>query len=629
MSIKRNASEHRIYRLMECLPGILLAAAWPCLVHLDHVRTHLEQESWYPAREYADDYFMHIRSIACLILAGWMLAMMVLGLIRSGTFHAPRRMKILLASVGAFLLLTLISSLCSPFRRYAFAGIPESYETWPVLCAYAVIFFYTAFLMRGEAERKLLAGAVSAGACIQGLIGITQFLGHDFWATSFGRTLLVLGSGRDPAALQFEADQKNRVYLSFYNPNYAAVYILLVLPFAIEGIRRSAAALREKKSEAPKARKARYTLLGGAAYLCFYIATAFLLLVSLAGTGSRTGLFLLLVLGPCFYALRVSSSKGWKWIVPGVVVCAVIFVLTADTSFPSGSIVRRSLNDLFPEPVAGTLRGIDVEDDSATLRFDDQSLRFSIESTEKGMRLYVFDADTDQPLHLVREKDGNRFYVRDKNLRIPKKRVMVEAFVEGPAEDPEGRTAHLIIWYRIKVPIHFLIGEEGNLLLLNNVGRPAAVRQAEKALPIEDERALTGRVYVWNRTLPLIGKHLLLGYGQEAFPFVFPHDDYLARANVNGSIMEDIITRPHSMYLQILFCAGIPGAACLLIAAASLAAGTYRGDKKVTPDHAPRRMASVRNAAAFAAILFLAAGLLNDSTVAVTPIFCLIVGMLA
>ena len=68
---KEDQSIHRsILQRSWCLPGLLLVTLWPCMVHLDRVRTWMEEENWYPDIQYIDDYFMHIKSCTFLFLAG-------------------------------------------------------------------------------------------------------------------------------------------------------------------------------------------------------------------------------------------------------------------------------------------------------------------------------------------------------------------------------------------------------------------------------------------------------------------------------------------------------------------------------------------------------------------------------
>ena len=78
------STEHGTIKITDLLPGCLLLTVWPCLVHADRIRTGLENESWYPAFPYADDYFMHIRSISFLLLAAWMLVLLIRWEPRSG-----------------------------------------------------------------------------------------------------------------------------------------------------------------------------------------------------------------------------------------------------------------------------------------------------------------------------------------------------------------------------------------------------------------------------------------------------------------------------------------------------------------------------------------------------------------
>ena len=179
------------------LPGLLLVSLWPCIVHLDRVRTYLENENWYPDAIYADDYFLHSKSMAFLILAAWMAAALCVGFIghrdkeksETATARVVSNKKAGVAAsitwnlpivfAAAWFVLSLISALVSPYRLRSFAGIPESYETIPVLFGYLITFLYGRMLLQPETERNLLKKAAVAGGTVQGMIGFSQFFGHD------------------------------------------------------------------------------------------------------------------------------------------------------------------------------------------------------------------------------------------------------------------------------------------------------------------------------------------------------------------------------------------------------------------------------------------------------------------
>ena len=111
---KEDQSIHRsILQRSWCLPGLLLVTLWPCMVHLDRVRTWMEEENWYPDIQYIDDYFMHIKSCTFLFLAGWMALLLLLVLLQrikgSHRWKSMESLPILLAKAP---------DICSMLSRY-------------------------------------------------------------------------------------------------------------------------------------------------------------------------------------------------------------------------------------------------------------------------------------------------------------------------------------------------------------------------------------------------------------------------------------------------------------------------------------------------------------------------------
>ncbi|WP_431810295.1 O-antigen ligase family protein [Lysinibacillus capsici] len=90
---------------------------------------------------------------------------------------------------------------------------------------------------------------------------------------------------------------------------------------------------------------------------------------------------------------------------------------------------------------------------------------------------------------------------------------------------------------------------------------------AEKfELPVLPERAIaagSGRTYIWSKSVELVKKHPLFGYGLDTFMYNFPHYNIDARA---GMWDENTITdKPHSMYIGWLYGTGILGFISVII----------------------------------------------------------------
>lgn len=66
----------------------------------------------------------------------------------------------------------------------------------------------------------------------------------------------------------------------------------------------------------------------------------------------------------------------------------------------------------------------------------------------------------------------------------------------------------------------------------------------------------TGRIYIWQETLKLVGDRPLLGYGIDTITYHFPHYQLEARGNLNEVT---IVDKPHNVYIGILYGTGIIG----------------------------------------------------------------------
>ncbi|MCR4778303.1 MAG: O-antigen ligase family protein, partial [Lachnospiraceae bacterium] len=127
---------------------------------------------------------------------------------------------------------------------------------------------------------------------------------------------------------------------------------------------------------------------------------------------------------------------------------------------------------------------------------------------------------------------------------------------------------------------------------------------------------LNYRGYVWAHTVPLLKKHILLGGGAESFVIEFPNDDYIARYNVGYS--DQLVNKPHNLYLQIWMLYGFPALLAFLAAAVWYfidSVKTYKGADLSIPS------TGLGIGLALGVFGYLVCGLANDSCVAVAPLF--------
>ena len=112
----------------------------------------------------------------------------------------------------------------------------QQYESVWVLVGYAIIVFYCAQVIEKIRDIKMIAIALAVGAALQGLIGLSQVTGKDFFSFGIGRKMLTAGiddAAQNTLSYQFMGDNQSSVYMALFNPNYAAVYIINLLPLIL------------------------------------------------------------------------------------------------------------------------------------------------------------------------------------------------------------------------------------------------------------------------------------------------------------------------------------------------------------------------------------------------------------
>ena len=135
------------------------------------------------------------------------------------------------------------------------------------------------------------------------------------------------------------------------------------------------------------------------------------------------------------------------------------------------------------------------------------------------------------------------------------------------------------------------------------------------------ERLFGERMYIWSRTLPLLKNHIFLGCGPDTFALEFPQNDQLGRINTNRSLYEEILTKPHSLYLQTALQTGIVSLLCILGFWLSYFIRVFVLSKEKNVGY------SMKFALAFSVAGYLIMGLVNDSMTVTAPIFWVLLGV--
>ena len=137
-----------------------------------------------------------------------------------------------------------------------------------------------------------------------------------------------------------------------------------------------------------------------------------------------------------------------------------------------------------------------------------------------------------------------------------------------------------------------------------------------------NERMFSGRGYIWSRTIPELKNYILKGSGPDTYVLVFPQDDYIGLEN-NG-FKGSVVTKPHNLYLQIwVQTGGISLVAFLALYVIYLVQSIYVYGKSKFETYQEQLGVGIF----LAVVAYLIAGITNDSTITVAPIFWILLGL--
>lgn len=576
------------------VPLILVLAVIPLLTMMGVYASGIGDYSWASGGAFYD-FFLIYKSCA-LMLAGAVLILFFLMRIYGGDTERLKdnSTRCVLVLVGVFFLATLVSALAADERADAFFGGYEQMEGFFVILAYLLCFSFSYLYITEEAWVTVLLRALLVGSFILSLLGALQAFGIDYLTSkgSFSFFTMFMNHLPDSFTGLSASFGKGVSYATLYNPNYVGSYVALVLPVTV--------------------------LIGLWDRLLvsriLAVLSSVLQMIMLVGSQSMTGV--IGVAGSALAALffLLADVRKNRWVLcgmGGVCVAAVAGVLLFVPDW-----ISRFMSSTI-SPCSYRISAMVTAPDS--LRIDLESGRELTLKLKPGGMIYEFDVldEQDDPLTLT----GDTF----SGVEIAGEDYEGIRLLAAKKELKNGGTTE---YYDVLKVISDEIYEwdfvkmDGRLQYVNRVGKLDQMRKVE-SLGFDHRYDLaTNRGYIWSRTLPLLKKTLLFGVGPDNFVYAFPNDDYVGK--VNCGFDGQIVTKPHNMYLQIWVQDGLPACLALLALYLIFAVRTFRRcfvKGKLT-------WLQKTNIALFCGTSgYLAAGLANDSTICVAPVFWALLGI--
>lgn len=570
------------------IPIILLMGIIPLIVHTYSYNSNLSQFNWFPSgADSQTDFFF-----------GWkMITIIVVGIVMAGIlFYQYFKKKQGLRFENAFYFLffyamfVAMSALFSSYKYWVVRGSYELFEPVWVVFVYILLCYYTYHFVQQEQQVKFILCGAGIGMAVVTLIGVFQYFGMDFFKTGFGKHLITNPSWWDNLdSLSFNM-LEGTSYTTLYNPNFLSFYFGMLIPLLV------CVFIAAKKAW-------QRVLIIVAEVLC---------LICLKGSRSDTGWMALVVGGVILALVLLSRKKKAFCVALAIMLIGGVAAVAVGSKTDVGIQIKNTIVGTFRIDDRYAVRDIDTGTDSVMLNVRGNKMYVSYTTDESGVIVPNCTDENGQTLELAMTDADNQIYV-----------INDERFAGGSIQPillGDDNIPAISVTYD-GIAWDFVETQEAGYCYLNKAGKLVKWEQIKNA-KLLNEDAMSYRGHMWNVTIPLLGKHVLIGSGANTYMFEYPQDDYLGQAYIYGFNSYEV--KAHCWYLQQWVESGLIGTLALLIFMAWYAVQSIRIYRRVDLHES----LSWIGFGLFAAVLvYLIAGIANDSNVCTAPVFWGMLGL--
>lgn len=573
------------------VPTVLIfiwCAMLPLIVKIYIFENPLKDYAWYPPKEKIADFFFYWKMVGIIVTA------VVMCIFLGYRYFAQKRRRFsvmdgwqIFFPLAGYAVLCILSAIFSEYRGFCVNGMPDMYESLWALLGYVAACVFSCWYIREYGNVEAAAVCLLGGGLLTGLICVLQFFHLDIYR-------LIYSS--DGYVFSFAPGQ---VYGPFYNINYVGSYVVLLLPLFL--------------LLAVKMKNTRIRILSAVA--------AIFLSIAVYGAESSAGIIALaasIVFAAWYLIFRfIRLKKGRMLFGAGTVLAAgIVFAVAAPylNNYLLGTDTQKTdLEHVYTwqDNVEIDYRGhtlfIDMIDDgSGSLAFD-----LIDENGDAVQTEYV----------TAQQTEYEYYYYKVNDARFPDFSLVPSLFSEEPIQYVFQLNCDNSAWIFSKD-----VGDDGSYYWMN--GNQVWVKLTEEndsadGILFGDMSSLAnGRGFIWNKTLPLLADTVILGSGPDTYALVFPNDDYVDLYNNGYQNMFHV--KPHNMYLQTAVQTGILSLICWLVFYLWYFVDSLRIYYRA-------RFDNIEAICGFAVMIgtfgYMIAGLANDSTVAVAPVYWALMGI--
>lgn len=619
------------------LPIGLILAIIPLIVFAKEVKFDTAFAKLWKGFTTDFDFFSYYKMV-------WFMVLTFISVCFFFIYVATKKIKLTLLKMfiplGSYLILVFLSSSFSKFHKLAFLGFPERYEGFFTILCYVIVCLICSILVSSEFDIKYLIYFLAFSVSILSIIGITQFLGFDFFQSSIGKRLILpIANQKEINSLTFHFP-KQYIYSTLYNPNYVGGFFAIILSISIV-IYLSVHKTRLKIISGVFCLLSFFNLVGCLSitgFISIFVSSIVILL--LLRNILKRNILPIISISICFIATIIFMNfvSGGK-VFSNQNITSSFHVMDVKDKFVSTLASKNQSSNKFNMP--NTLMLMNVAPNSNNknssrsdlILINDPSLKEDfIAGHINDMKivkytLYLYTSSTDI---LVINFNPNKSILSfsDNNNKIIEPTIknedtqMIITFKE-PRFGPINLTAGGGI-IRISAPnttFNLEITDDG-FKVLTPSGNTTDIIEAESFGFKGNEHWGSNRGYIWSRSIPMLKDTILLGHGADTFAVYFPQNDYVAKMNYLNNIYT-IVDKPHNLYLQIAINTGVISLLLFIVFIGWYYISALRlYYKGIFNEYFAAGVACLG-----AVTAFLVSSLANDSTITVSLTFWVIIGV--
>lgn len=567
------------------LPLLLIAGFVPLIVYAKYVDLTGTTQAlyWTGQRQYLD-FFSYWKS-------WWVVALTAVALVFYIILYVQKKLplknlKQYYIPLGIYALFVIISTMFAIDKPTALWGFVDMYQGMFVLLSYVLLTFLTINFVNNKRDVNLFVNAFLFLMIVEGIIGVGQYFGFDFFQTEIGR-FLILPNNLVIEDLSFSFGPKT-IYGTLFNTNFVGSFATLMLPLSVAFLLGA----NTKKQR----------IISGITVLLMFFVWI--------GCNSRAG-YLGVAVASIFALWLFRKVIGKHWIGFAGLILVFMLVLFGLNKVSEGRIFNRlkvfNIKEQIELIKENNEKAFKFEDivlglDEFTIKTSAETLNFKID----GDKLYFLDENKKE---LEIKTKGNEITINDKKYKNYK--ITIANNYPGVSIKRSSRT------------FNFYFTDNG-VKLLGSGGRITEPIIADIFKPLEGfEKLGSSRGYIWSRTLPLLKDYIITGSGPDNYPIIFPLDDFLAKSNAFYD-PNKVVDKPHNLYLQIATNTSVLSLLSLLTLWGIYIISSLKLYSKIIFDSLNKYIGA---SCLIGVIGYLSAGMFNDSVISVAPIFWIILGL--